>query len=302
MKRWFLSFLQRWFSDPVLDTLEPRLRWRHIIFGVNTEAGARFDKILMVMILLSITALMLETMKVFNHPEIFYGLEWFFTLAFTVEYVARLYVVEGRWKYALSFYGIVDLVSILPTYLSLFIPGANSLLMMRILRLLRVFRVLKMFRFLQEGNMLITALTHSARKIFVFFFSVLILVMIFGSIMYFVEGQQGGFHSIPSSVYWAIVTITTVGYGDIVPQAGLGKMIASFVMITGYSIIAVPTGIYAAELSDTMRQLGAVVCKKCGNQEHVLRAVHCQRCGHELSRDGNPVAKDAAPNPPELKS
>lgn len=277
-----MPYLDRWFADPVLDNLPPKIRWRHIIFGVSTEAGARFDKILMVAILLSIVALMLETMEPFDLPGIFYGLEWFFTILFTIEFCARLYVVEGRMKYLFSFYGIVDLASILPTYLSIFVPGANSLLMLRILRLLRVFRVLKLFRFLEEGNMLITALTQSARKIFVFFFSVLILVMIFGSIMYFVEGQQGGFHSIPNSIYWAIVTITTVGYGDIVPQTGLGKAIASFVMITGYSIIAVPTGIYAAELSDTMRQMGNITCQGCGHTEHSVYARFCQRCGHEI--------------------
>ena len=262
-----------------------RVRWRHIIFGTDTPAGQRFDQWLLVAIVASVVAVMLDSVESINRQ---YGMplriaEWCFTLLFTVEYGVRLWVSANPWRYARSFFGVVDLLSILPTYLSLFIPGAHYLLTMRALRILRLFRVMKLVSFMNEAGFLMNALYRARRKIGVFLFSVLVVMLIFGSIMYVVEGPAHGFTSIPRSIYWAIVTVTTVGYGDITPGTTIGQAIAALAMLTGYAIIAVPTGIVTAEISHAMvKRRFERECSHCHLHEHDEDARYCRRCGHEL--------------------
>ena len=211
------------------------------------------------------------------------ALEWVFTILFTIEYILRLISVKRPLGYATSFFGLVDLLAIIPTYLSLFIPGSQYLLTIRILRLLRIFRVFKLAEYVREAQVITTALRASRRKISVFLFSVLTIVVIIGSLMYVVEGEANGFTDIPTSIYWAIVTLTTVGYGDISPQTALGKALASAVMITGYAIIAVPTGIVTAELSQaTRKQVSTRSCSACSIEGHDLDALYCKHCGAQL--------------------
>ena len=262
-----------------------RIRWRHIIFGTDTTAGRRFDQLLLVAILASVAAVMLESVA---SVRAVYGrqlqlIEWIFTILFTIEYLVRLWVSARPAHYARSFFGIVDLLAILPTYISLFIPGTHYLLTMRALRILRLFRVMKLVSFMDEAGFLLSALLRARRKISVFFFSVLVIMLIFGSLMYVVEGPEHGFTSIPVSIYWAIVTMTTVGYGDISPGTPFGQAIASLAMLTGYSIIAIPTGIVTAEISQAMvRRKFERECGHCHLHEHDEDAKYCRRCGHEL--------------------
>jgi len=256
-----------------------------IIFEADTPAGKAFDVALMVLIILSVVAVMLEST---TSIEVRYGsllrtFEWVVTIIFTIEYVLRLYCVGKPARYARSFFGIVDLLAILPTYLSVIIPGAQSLLVIRALRLLRVFRVLKLAHFVGEASELRAALRASARKIIVFLGAVLTIVVIVGSLMYLIEGEENGFTSIPVSIYWAIVTMTTVGYGDIAPQTALGKILASAIMIMGYGIIAVPTGIVSVELAGvTRRKISTQACPECGAGGHDGDAVHCKYCGGKI--------------------
>lgn len=268
--------------------------WRdrafEIIFKVDTPAGRWFDVALIAAIVISVAAVMVDSVEAW-HRRWAAGLlytEWLFTVLFTLEYLLRLACVRSPRRYALSFFGLVDLLSILPTYLSALIPGANYLLVIRVLRILRIFRVLKLLRYLGEANYLLEALHSSRRKITVFLVTVFTLAVVFGSVMYLVEGPEHGFTSIPRSVYWAIVTLTTVGYGDISPHTAPGQAIAALVMILGYAIIAVPTGIYVAELSEVMRrppEAGAV-CEACGERHHQDDAVYCRLCGAPLPRMG----------------
>lgn len=262
-----------------------RLRLNDIIFGAESPAGKAFDIALIIAIGISVTAVMLETVGAVQrqHGGWLVGLEWFFTLAFTLEYGLRLLCVRHPLRYATSFFGVVDLLSIVPTYLSLLIPGINSLLVIRVLRILRVFRVLKLFRYLNEAEMLLQAMRTGYRKILVFLYVVLTLVIVFGSIMFLIEGPENGFTSIPRSVYWAIVTLTTVGYGDIAPVTVMGQFIASAVMIAGYAIIAVPTGIYTAELANQIRiKRDSRGCPGCGKTGHESDADYCRYCGEAL--------------------
>lgn len=269
------------------DKLSP---WREslndIIFGAETPLGKGFDIVLIIMIILSIIMVMLDSVEVMQirYVEFFYIGEWFFTLLFTVEYLLRLICVRKPWRYIRSFFGIVDLLSILPTYIGLLIPSVKYMLALRVLRLLRVFRVLKLSEYMQEAHVLMNALDHSFRKIAVFLYVVLTLVIVFGSLMYVVEGSESGFTSIPKSVYWAIVTLTTVGYGDIAPQSPLGQMIASAIMIMGYGIIAVPTGVYSAELFKQYQadKITNDACPDCGATGHDFDANYCKYCGHPL--------------------
>jgi len=256
-----------------------------VIFGTDTPAGKRFDIALIIMILVSVVLLMMESLQSFSleHYVFLRYFEWIFTFIFTIEYAVRIYCTPKPIGYMKSFYGVVDLLSILPSYLSLMFPGANYLLIIRLLRVLRVFRVLKLARYLSEANILIRSMLMAKRKIFVFFMSVVILATIFGSLMYVVEGPENGFSSIPKSIYWTIVTITTVGYGDIVPQTVIGQIIASIAMLTGYSIIAVPTGILTAELAQEMqRERGRRRCTNCTSAGHENDAQFCKHCGHGL--------------------
>ena len=218
-----------------------------------------------------------------QYGTLFFYAEWFFTILFTIEYALRLFSAPNRLRYAFSFFGIVDLLSVLPSYLSLLFVGVQYLLVIRVLRILRVFRVLKLKAYMQQAGFLASALKTSQQKITVFFLSLVLLVTIFGSIIYVVEGPENGFTSIPLSIYWAVVTMTTVGYGDMSPKTPLGQAIATMVMITGYSIIAVPTGIFTSELARNMRpQLNPVTCPNCGKFGHAVGADFCDRCGHAL--------------------
>lgn len=273
-----------------------------VVFESDTPAGRAFDVALLSAIMLSILLVMLESVPSIRagYGGVLRGLEWGFTVLFTVEYLVRLYAARRAWRYASSFFGVVDLLTIAPGYLSLFVVGAQSLLAVRALRLLRVFRILKLARYLGEANVLSTALRASRFKIIVFVCTVLTVVIIVGSVMYLVEGARSGFTSIPLSIYWAIVTLTTVGYGDIAPQTPLGQFISSVLMIIGYGIIAVPTGIVTAELTRAASQGGAVLpatpaqtrpeaqthtsvtCGGCGEAEHAPDARFCRRCGARL--------------------
>jgi voltage-gated potassium channel len=257
-----------------------------IIFKTQTASGKLFDVLLIVAILGSVLTLMLSTVHQFNfrYSTWFYYLEWGFTLLFTLEYMLRLACVKSQRIYARSFYGIVDLLAILPSYLELIVHGGSYLLIIRIIRILRVFRILKLVRYVGEADALMEALVASRRKIMVFIYAVFILVVVCGSIMYLVEGEEHGFTSIPASVYWAIVTLTTVGYGDISPQTPLGQAIASLVMIMGYGIIAVPTGIFAAELGQVMGQKRPQnkMCPQCAITGHDNDAIYCRVCGSNL--------------------
>lgn len=256
-----------------------------VIEGTDTPMGKIFDILLLVAVLASVLVVMLDSVLLFRlqYGDIFYYLEWFFTILFTLEYLLRLFSAPNRLRYAFSFYGIVDFLSILPTYLSLIVTGVQSLLVVRILRILRIFRILRMADYMQQAGFLAMALRSSRQKIIVFFVSVMTLVTIFGSVVYVIEGAENGFTSIPVSIYWAIVTMTTVGYGDISPKTPLGQAIASLVMIMGYSIIAVPTGLFTAELNKAMRpQLQPVSCPNCGKFGHASGANFCDRCGYDL--------------------
>ncbi|WP_201586813.1 ion transporter [Psychrobacter sp. HII-4] len=262
-----------------------RNRIHIIIEGTDTRLGKLFDIVLLIAILASVAVVMLDSVL---YMRLQYGIlfsyaEWFFTILFTIEYALRLFSAPNRLRYAFSFFGIVDLLSVLPSYLSLMFVGVQYLLVIRVLRILRVFRVLKLKAYMQQAGFLASALRTSQQKITVFFLSLVLLVTIFGSIIYVVEGPENGFTSIPLSIYWAVVTMTTVGYGDMSPKTPLGQAIATMVMITGYSIIAVPTGIFTSELARNMRpQLNPVTCPNCGKFGHAVGADFCDRCGHAL--------------------
>ncbi len=260
-----------------------------IIFESDTPAGKWFDVILIMSILLSVTAVMLDSVKSINqeYGAFLYSIEWLFTVLFTIEYILRLSCTRRPIRYVSSFFGIVDLLAILPTYISIFIPGSQFLIAIRILRILRTFRVLKLVQYMNESQMLMQALWVSRRKIIVFLFAVFTLVIIFGSCMYVIEGEENGFTSIPKSVYWAIVTMTTVGYGDISPRTDLGQILASIIMIMGYGIIAVPTGIVTAELTH-LAGLKSFhqVCQECSCEDHEQDAKFCKKCGKKLVEQG----------------
>lgn len=278
-----------WREDEPREVPPSGARWRtvlrEVIFEADTPTGKGFDIVLIVSILVSVAAVMLDSIGAMQslYGSQLYQIEWFFTLIFTVEYLLRLLCVGRPFKYAISFYGVVDLLAIIPTYLSLFLPGSQYLLVIRILRILRIFRILKLVPYLGEAQLLMKALRKSGRKIAVFIYTVLTLVVIFGSLMYVIEGGEHGFTSIPRSIYWAIVTMTTVGYGDIAPQTSLGQALASIVMILGYGIIAVPTGIVTVEMSQAFgRKVSTSVCSECSAEGHDVDARHCKFCGAVL--------------------
>jgi len=276
-------------QQPPPQTRELRERLRIVIFEADTPAGKAFDVGLLVTIVASVLAVVLESVADVRRVAgvELRALEWSFTLVFTVEYALRLYCVPAPLRYARSFFGVIDLLAVVPTYLSLLLPGAQSLLVVRGLRLLRIFRVFKLGRFLGEANLLTSALRGSRHKVIVFLATVLVLVTILGTAMYLVEGEESGFTSIPVSVYWAIVTLTTVGYGDIAPRTPLGQTLASLVMILGYSIIAIPTGIVTAEIVEAARaqnlpQPTTRACPHCFVEWHDRDARFCKACGREL--------------------
>lgn len=269
-----------------------RARWREqlgeIIFGLETPAARNYDKVLILLILASVIAVMLESVSHFAKEtrDLLRTAEWVFTLIFTLDYAGRILGARRPLNYVLSFYGLIDLITILPSYLSLIFPGSQYLLMVRALRLLRIFRVFKLMRYSDQGGFIVQALVSSREKIIVFFVSVLTLVTVFGTVVYIIEGPANGFTSIPTSIYWAVVTVTTVGYGDISPKTPLGKLVATLAMLLGYAIIAVPTGIVSAGIQEAKAaQHRKAQCLRCGLETHDIEARYCKRCGERLSSD-----------------
>jgi voltage-gated potassium channel len=265
--------------------------WQHrlheVIYESNTPAGKAFDVSLLILIVGSILIVMLDSVDWMNdrYGKVFYILEWIFTIIFTIEYILRLISIKRPLGYVFSSLGIIDLLAIIPSYLSVFFPGTQSLLVLRALRLLRIFRIFKLTHYLSEMRFLSTAVKGSLRKISIFMLIVVMLVIILGSSMYLIEGGENGFHSIPDSIYWAIVTITTVGYGDISPVTPLGKFVASLIMLIGYGIIAVPTGIITTEMAITAKkkEQHTEVCPRCGKEGHDNDANYCKKCGEPLT-------------------
>lgn len=289
------SYTSQNFHDDV-HPLKPHQRseipWRSrlytVIFEADTPAGKHFDVWLLVAIALSVIVVSFDSIRSVRMEwgEELYVLEWIFTLVFTVEYILRILSVRRPPRYIFSFFGIVDFLGIIPTYLSLLVPGTQILLVIRVLRVLRVFRILRLGQFLGEAELLRSALRASRIKIFVFLYTVVTLVIILGAMMYLIEGENSGFTSIPRSIYWAIVTLTTVGYGDISPQTSLGQLLAAFIMILGYGILAVPTGIVTVEMSNQRREVQRErTCDRCGLDRHESDARYCKRCGKVLQTD-----------------
>jgi voltage-gated potassium channel len=267
-----------------LDLKPWQKKLHEIIFEADTLAGKWFDIILLWSILLSVIAVMLESVESIST---IYGnelriIEWIFTIIFTLEYIARILSVGKPLKYMFSFYGIIDFISIVPTFIGIFVSGTHTLSVIRSIRLLRVFRILKLVKFIGEANLLAKALKASRPKIVVFLFAVLSLTFILGTVMYLIESPEAGFTSIPTSIYWAIVTLTTVGYGDIAPQTVLGQTLASLIMIIGYAIIAVPTGIVGAEMAKTNSPNNTQACPQCSLEGHADNAKFCKFCGSKL--------------------
>ena len=286
------------------DWMEPRYQpaaesgwratWFRVIFHHHAPDERRFDILLLCVIVVSVVVALLDSVALLHihYGHIFYAIEWFFTIAFTIEYVLRLSLVRRPLRYALSFYGLIDLLAALPTYVSLFIVGADHLLVIRVLRILRVFRIFEMAEYSKEGSDLMSALHASRRKIGMFVLVVLLVTVIFGAVMYLVEGPAHGFSSIPHAMYWAIVTMATVGFGDITPQTPLGQFITSIMILIGYGIIAVPTGIFGAQLvqanmkrrEEEIREKG-IACARCGEGRHFEGARYCQRCGERMENN-----------------
>ena len=267
-----------------------KTKLHEIIYEADTPGGKLFDVVLLIAIIASIVLVMLESVASFDakYHNFLNISEWIITILFSLEYIARIISVKKPLKYITSFYGIIDLLSTIPKYLSLIFVGTHALVALRALRLLRVFRILKLARYLGASNNLVMALKASRAKIAVFLFAVIILSIILGTIMYLVEGEENGFTNIPKSVYWCIVTLTTVGYGDIAPQTPLGQFIASIVMVLGYGIIAVPTGIVTAEMTKTKDDkvdVNTQSCPSCAAANHKDKAEFCYDCGHKLNHD-----------------
>lgn len=281
----------RLMSNPQLNPASEtgwRRRWFDIIYRHDTPPSKSFDLLLIVAIVASVIVVMLDSDPWLHvdYARVLYGIEWGFTLLFTAEYLMRLIVVRRPLRYALSWWGIIDLLAILPTYLSVFFPGSQTLLVVRILRMLRLFRILKLTQYVEESGLLMHALWSGRRKILLFMVTLLTIAMIFGAVMYVIEGPENGFVTIPTGMYWAIVTMATVGYGDIVPHTPFGRIVASALILIGYSIIAVPTGIFTVELAKAMREDATGSdergCPACGLEGHDPKALHCRRCGAQL--------------------
>ena len=280
---------------PGADGLRTRLF--HLIFESDTPGAKAFDIALIVAILLSVTVILLGSIEIYaeRYGHIFFYIEWAFTLLFSLELLVRLYCLERPTVYLKSFYGIVDVVAIIPTWLVLLVPGAHGLVIVRILRVLRIFRILRLMEFVGEGRLLLDALKRSLRQILLFFSSILMVVTLFAALMYTIESPEAGFTSIPMSMYWAIVSMTTVGYGDIVPATSLGKAITVILMLIGYSIIAVPTGVFSAQVIRLIREdrYSEEACPGCGHDRHEKRARYCLRCGTWLDENSEDPRKKA---------
>ncbi len=266
-----------------------RTRLFHIIFESDTPGAKAFDIALIIAILISVSVILLDSVDSYSERfgHIFFYLEWAFTLLFTVELAVRIYCLERPFLYLKSFYGIVDVIAIIPTWLVLLVPGAQGLVIVRLLRVLRIFRILRLMEFVGEARLLLDALKRSLRQILLFFSSILMVVTLFAALMYTIESPEAGFTSIPMSMYWAIVSMTTVGYGDIVPATSLGKAITMILMLMGYSIIAVPTGVFSAQVIRSIREdrYSEEACPGCGHDRHEKRARYCLRCGTWLDEE-----------------
>jgi voltage-gated potassium channel len=265
-----------------------------VIFEADTREGKLFDVVLLSVILFSVLLVLLESVSAIRNEfrDELVLMEWVITVIFTIEYVIRIWIVRRPWRYVFSFYGIIDFLSVIPTYLGLLIVGYQSLLIIRVLRLLRIFRILKLARYTIASSMIARALWASREKINVFIFFVILLVIIVGTLMYLIEGEANGYHSIPLSIYWAIVTLTTVGYGDIIPATALGKFLAGLIMLTGYAIIAVPTGIVTAEMIKPSEKQNTQVCSNCMHDSHDNDAAFCKKCGENLNPSETKTLKD----------
>ncbi len=272
-----------------------RTRLFHIIFESDTPGAKAFDIALIVAILLSVAVILLGSIEIYaeRYGEVFFYVEWMFTLLFSIELIVRIYCLERPLLYLKSFYGIVDLVAVLPIWLVLLVPGAQGLIIVRLLRVLRIFRILRLMEFVGEASLLIDALKRSMRQILLFFSAILMIVTLFAALMYNIETPEAGFTSIPMSMYWAIVSMTTVGYGDIVPATPLGKAITMILMLLGYSIIAVPTGVFSAQVIRSIREerYSEQACPGCGHDRHEKRAHYCLRCGTWLDEDSEDPRK-----------
>lgn len=274
-----------------------RTRLFHIIFESDTPGAKAFDIALIVAILLSVAVIMLGSIETYaeRYGDLFFYLEWVFTLLFSIELILRIYCLEKPTLYLRSFYGIVDLIAVLPPWLVLLVPGAHGLVIVRLLRVLRIFRILRLMEFVGEARLLMDALKRSMRQILLFFSAILMVITLFAALMYTIESSEAGFTSIPMSMYWAIVSMTTVGYGDIVPATALGKSITVVLMLLGYSIIAVPTGVFSAQVIRSIREerYSEEACPGCGHERHEKRARYCLRCGTWLDEDSeDPRKKD----------
>ena len=278
-----------------------RLRMYEVIYESETPAGRAFDKIIVTAILVSVAVVIADSVQPWHerYRVAFDTVEWFFTVLFTVEYICRLVSVKRQLKYALSFFGIVDLLAVLPTYLALFVPELHAMIDVRILRLLRIFRIFKLSEYIVEYQMLGEALAASRRKILVFLSAVLMVVLVLGTLLYVVEGPQHGFTSIPTAVYWAITTVTTVGFGDITPKTDVGRMIASVMMLIGWGTLAVPTGIVTAEMTVRRHRTPLLprTCTACGAGGYGPEAKFCQMCGTALTAEGAGVAPQPTRTP-----
>jgi voltage-gated potassium channel len=272
-------------TTPEGHTSRLRRKIHEIIFEAETPAGKLFDAVLILSIVASVALVMLDSIQSVHRSwgNALYVFEWMFTILFTLEYLLRLYCVGRPLQYAGSFYGLVDLLAILPTYFSVLFPGSQYLLVIRVLRVLRIFRVFKLVQYVGEARVLVQALRASRRKIMVFLFTVMTMVVIFGALMYLIEDASSGFTSIPASIYWAVVTLTTVGYGDISPKTSIGQALSVMIMIIGYGIIAVPTGIVTVELSRTSKKtVSTQACPECSREGHDADATYCKYCGAKL--------------------
>lgn len=267
-------------------TAKWRSRIHEVLYEADTPAGKLFDVVLLILILLSIVFVMLESVDSIDaklHEFLYVG-EWIITIFFTIEYILRIISIRRPSRYIFSFYGIIDFLATIPLYLSLFLGGTQALVTVRALRLLRIFRILKITRYIGESNKLVRAIQHSWAKISIFLFAVLVVAIIAGTLMYFIEGEESGFTNIPKSIYWCIVTLTTVGYGDITPITPLGQFLSAIIMIMGYGIIAVPTGIISAEYTRNTNTIdtNTQCCSNCGKDRHADNAKYCHRCGEDL--------------------
>ncbi|MCH4810886.1 ion transporter [Vreelandella neptunia] len=269
----------------------------HIIFESDTPGAKAFDIALIGAILLSVAVILLGSIEIYaeRYGPIFFYIEWALTILFSLELLVRIYCLERPLLYLKSFYGIVDLIAILPTWLVLLVPGAHGLVIVRLLRVLRIFRILRLMEFVGEASLLLDALKRSLRQILLFFSAIFMVVTLFAALMYTIESPEAGFTSIPMSMYWAIVSMTTVGYGDIVPATALGKAITMILMLLGYSIIAVPTGVFSAQVIRSIREdrYSEEACPGCGHDRHDKKARYCLRCGTWLDEDSeDPRKKD----------